>query len=259
MAEDNDMAEDDDFDTNDEDSSGPADQAADLSIVEIDPENFFANRRPSAIARKVPGQTQEESLEVDMSSFALSASSRRGNQSDQTRYQASTAGPSRSRPHPTARVLDSDMFSSSKQSKYFGASHQSRHIGPINDMHENIPVKRSRTNPFQSDKADTERKKVLPSGQSTSHKYEILDLAGSDDSASDSGHPREPKRKVFKATDSNISRTGSGSSIGSSVRGVAGSTGSGKQKSMAEFLGLADKHGRPNKGVVGGAKVKRRA
>jgi hypothetical protein len=98
------------------------------------------------------------------------------------------------------------------------------------------PVKRSRTNPFSSTRADTERRKRIETAST-----HVIDLS-------------TPSPRVKTPLESSErGNEGSGAGTVGSGRDVAG------RQSMVDWLGMRDAAGRPKKGLATGVKVKRRA
>jgi hypothetical protein len=216
----------------------------------------------------------DESLAIDMSQNGLES------------FQSSPAdvGPSR---HPTARTIacdmETDVFSRSrkrrqdrrpaKSSKYFqqplseddewdvfrsdpetkgesdtdvlvaGSSSPVPPAARLSSTAPTAPPKR--TNPFLNTKEESDRRKILkPAPKDDS----IVDMT------KDTPERQQDRVPLKSIRNAQISRAlvASNSSMAKHISAVG-------QTSIVDFVGLRDQHGRPKKGVVAGAKVKRRA
>jgi len=197
--------------------------------------------------RRMVHSPEDDLLEIELPSFADDPSRRH-----LSPHKTPKAGPSAKVPraHPTARTFqfngdDSISAISRKrkpnQSKYFQSDDISEHDSePPTDIDDSdiliqasspartSPTKRSRTNPFTTTKqAHTAKTTLKPKKK----EVEIIDLASSS--------PGTP----FKSSSMNIPRTET----------------SERTKQKASLAGIfTDANGRPKKGLVTGAKVKRR-
>jgi hypothetical protein len=247
--------------TLDQDNEGDEeDPSGDISIQEISAAAFSVSQRARS-NHTASRSTPDDSLEVDMPSFA--DKSLRRNRDD-------LPGPSRR--NPTARTFSSDQFATTlgspspvrkrpKSSKYFTDENDDssdsilvppssttkergaeRDRGNEKERVERVervslsPVKRSRTNPFSSTRADTERRKRIETAST-----HVIDLS-------------TPSPRVKTPLESSErGNEGSGAGTVGSGRDVAG------RQSMVDWLGMRDAAGRPKKGLATGVKVKRRA
>ena len=216
----------------------------------------------------------DESLSIEMPSFE-----------DSTRFRGSSslspvqpaAGPSRARPHPTARTfkfdIDRNTFAPRKKSKYFPEVHGRLASGQSGELtsdltalsdsdHEDnngeprviIPAtsspqrpfdaSRCRTNPFQTTRQESVAKTDAKFKRKPMETIEI-------DDSTDGDSPLRPANMNTNMPSSSTSVGGQGKTTTSSLPG--------KTPSMSSYLGLADRAGRPLKTVASGSKVKRRA
>lgn len=232
-----------------------------------------AGAKPS-MKRTLMDADPDESLSVEMPTF-----------DDSTRFRElsplspikSDSGPSRTRQHPTARTYKFDSghepsLASRKKSKYFPTKHSvilsglsGEITGDLTAVSETdddddepfiiVPatsspqrpsdVNRSRTNPFQTTRQETMAKAAAKLMRKNVETIEIGD-------STDGDSPLRP---------SNTNVTTSSSSIHSNTGQdpVKRTSLAGKTPSMAMYLGLADRAGRPLKNVASGSKVKHRA
>jgi hypothetical protein len=189
----------------------------------------------------------DDSLEIELPSFADDPSRRHLSPHKTARPGPAVKAP---RAHPTARTFQFDGDDSisaisrkrkPKQSKYFQSDDVSDHDSePPTDIDDSdiliqasspaktSPTKRSRTNPFTTTKQAHTAKTTL---QPKKKEVEIIDLASSS--------PVTP----FKSSSMNIPRT-------------EASERPNQKSSLAGIF--TDANGRPKKGLVTGAKVKRR-
>lgn len=186
----------------------------------------------------------------------------------------SHSGPSRpARAHPTARTLATTLFDDDpvrppkrkQQSKYFAQSPSSKvqavDCGSDDDPEpgfiiDSLKRGRSNANPFSSNRAETDRKKTLAGGRAApqpgqTRAREAITIGSSSP---------EPAPQPLRSANINGARGNYGAKEkGKVTTGGTGKAGLAKQPSMVEFLGIADKNGRPVKGLAYGATVKRKA
>jgi len=222
---------------------------------------------------KADSAAADESLAIDMPQYGRDLLS-----------SPTEAGPSR---HPTARTIscdmDNDMFSRSrkqnagdtrpKSSKYFrgrslGAededvfrpepqasarSHSAILVDPSSSPPipaQSLPstarptVVSKRTNPFSTTKEESEKRKVLK-------------VAPKDSSIVDMTEDTPERLPLAQTSKSNNSAAGPNYRA-ANAEALKPKAKSG-QISIVDFVGLADARGRPTKGTVAGAKVRRRA
>lgn len=222
---------------------------ADSSIEEIDSADLVSYRTKS---RKQP---EDDSFIVDPPSFSM------GDDSGSSRV------------HPTARTfafdLDEKLAPGKKRkdlskSKYFNAAAGASPddlggilvpaTSPGDHLVDTSPQKRSRTNPFSTTKQASEKRRTLQGAPKPSF-TEVIDLSSPDrtgNTGSSSSRPLRPSRGENVLAEPAYSKSSSSDASG----GSKATTG---QKTIVDILKIADKSGRPMKGVVvGAAKVKRR-
>ncbi|WWC64017.1 uncharacterized protein I303_106623 [Kwoniella dejecticola CBS 10117] len=224
--------------------------AEDPSIQEISgshlPAFFGSPKRHS--------KAEDESLQIDMSVFEDSFVSPDRLLPARTSLKPKLQGARPVRSHPTARIMEFNLDSRSNKenhdfdkdkdrrrstsSKYFPSSSSASGEEGWEDMIDHPKkkststtpadkafisnfVKRSATNPFQTTKQSIENRRQLPSLSSRPSDKGIIDMTES------------PKSDRLLKRESNSNAVAS--------------------------LGLADKNGRPKKGIVSGQKVKRKA
>lgn len=263
---------------------------ADSSIEEI-PMSLL---RPAMAKPRPP--TADESLLVDLPSFgdasgySAAEASRSRDPSPYVLHSRGNEAGSSGRAHPTARTFSFDLETGlprvnskkrkdSSKSKYFRdddeddwteADHANDVLipatSPVADRLAS-PPKRSRTNPFTTTKHASDQRRVLQSSstRTAAKEMDIIDVTSDRSSPARSANGMSPLRasRAANRLGAPFPRPVNGN-LGTSLEGTAvasksGKTGVSGQKSMVEFLGVADKNGRPGKGVVSGAKVKRRA
>ena len=235
---------------------------------------LFPNMSPhrSSSPTKRNSSTGDESLAIDMSQSAPES------------FLSSPvdAGPSR---HPTARTIvcdvETDVFSRShkrrrddkaKASKYFRQSMSDDDEWsvfrpewyPKNEDDTNVlvagsssPIPPFLSLPLTSPKPAPKRTNPFPNTKEESEKRKMLKIAPKDDSVVDMTQDtperlqqRVPLKSLQNAQANRpLVATGSSSTKQKSAMG---------QTSIVDFVGLRDQQGRPKKGVVAGARVKRR-
>ncbi len=195
------------------------DTNADLSIQEIPADSFLPSQLKSRIPRS-HRHAQDTSLQVDMPL----------DEKPPHALEIEDEPRSSSRSNPTARTYSFGRDEpKERKSKYF-PSHKDE-----DDENEDVivhassspsPPKRSRTNPFTTTREASDKRRDLPRRSNLhSSKERPIELIS-------------PSRPLAVARDRNLPQK-------------AG-------RSMVDWLGISDSNGRPNKGVVGGTKAKRR-
>jgi hypothetical protein len=215
-------------------SEADFDESADRSIKEISRPAIQAPKRRRA-------SEYDESLVVELPSFASFSRI--------------------PRTHPTARTVSSEQFEpakatpkqSKRHSKFFSPKRPSPselvpESGSESGDSPDRSAKWSKPNPFASTREDTEKRKILPEGIRPAAAFKSAQTRKEPIEVTSSPETRPP----LKTTGLNGARP----AVASGLRGVK--SGLAKQPSMIDFLGLADKQGRPVKTLASGAKIRRR-
>lgn len=261
-----------------------SDDGSNTDVYEDGPDAASSPSRSTSMAAPVKPRIKRTCLEADVGDESLSVDM--PSFEDSNRYRGSSslspvrpaAGPSRVRQHPTARTFrfgtGSEMsLTPRKKSKYFPEAQnklssglsgeltsdltalsdsdhekdndQPRIIIPATSSpHRPLDASRSRTNPFQTTRQESVAKTDAKFKRKPMETIEIED-------STDGDSPLRPANLNTNVSSSNTSVGGQGKKTSSSLPG--------KTPSMAAYLGLTDRTGRPLKSVASGSKVKRRA
>ena len=233
----------------------------DTSIQELSPATYSQHLRhprphTPALAALERSDPADESLQIDMESFdrngdALDPFHLLNNEDDFMLGSHSKPAP---RGNTTARSFTSDQFATSS-----GAQRRQAQAPSSSKYFPTAPAGKngSKSNPFSSTKADTEKRRKLPSGP------EIIVPASSDNEE----EPRAVSRSLAISAGQSPPRRPEqlraprplASQPHNTARPTKRPVASAGQPNIVAALGLADKNGRPMKGLAMGAKASRRA